>query len=41
MRKGELFVLLIDEREAITAAALEAAARGFLAEITRQRGGSK
>jgi hypothetical protein len=38
MTKGELFVLLIDEREAVTADALEAAAKGFLAELADRRG---
>jgi hypothetical protein len=39
MRKGELFVLLIDEREALTANALDAAARGFLGELAKLRAG--
>ena len=34
MQKGELYVMLIDEHEAVTADALDAAARGFLAEVT-------
>jgi hypothetical protein len=36
MQNGELALLLIDEREAVTAAALEAAADGFLAELAKQ-----
>lgn len=36
---GELHVLLIDERDAVTAEALDAAARGFLAELATRRGG--
>lgn len=39
MEKGELFVLLVDEKEAITREALGAAADGFLAEIAKIRGG--
>jgi hypothetical protein len=38
MEKGELFVLLVDEREAITKDALDAAATGFLAELAKRRG---
>lgn len=41
MEKGELFVLLIDEREAVTEGALEAAARGFLAELASRRGDAR
>jgi len=37
MRRGDLFVLLIDEHEAVTREALDAAARGFLAELARVR----
>jgi hypothetical protein len=37
MRAGELFVLLIDEHDAITREDLDVAARGFLAEVTRRR----
>jgi hypothetical protein len=37
MEKGELYVLLIDERDAITKDALGAAADGFLAELKRLR----
>ncbi len=37
MAKGELFVLLVDEHEAVTAEALDAAARGFLAELARRQ----
>lgn len=36
MEKGDLFVLLIDEREAITADALNAAAKGFLGELSKR-----
>ena len=35
MRAGELYVLLVDEHDALTAAALDAAARGFLAQVAR------
>jgi hypothetical protein len=38
MEKGDLFVLLVDEHEAVTADALDAAARGFLAELARRKG---
>ena len=38
MEKGELYVLLVDEREAVTKEALGAAADGFLAELARARG---
>jgi hypothetical protein len=41
MAKGELFVLLVDEHEAITAEALEAAAHGFLAELARRKAESR
>ena len=37
MRAGELYVLLVDEHDALTAPALDAAARGFLAEVARVR----
>jgi hypothetical protein len=39
MDKGELFVLLVDEEEAVTAEALDAAARGFLAILAERRRG--
>lgn len=38
MEKGELFVLLVDERDAVTKEALSAAADGFLAELAKIRG---
>jgi hypothetical protein len=41
MAAGELFVLLIDERDAVTEPALREAAKGFLAEVvgvTSRRG---
>ena len=43
MEKGELYVMLIDEHEAVTADALDAAARGFLAEVAQRiaRGGKR
>ncbi len=43
MEKGELYVLLVDEREAVTAEALDAAARAFLAEVGKRApaGGAK
>ena len=37
MVKGELYVMLIDEHDAVTADALDAAARGFLAEVKERR----
>jgi hypothetical protein len=37
MRKGELFVLLVDEHDAVTEAELEDAARGFLAELAKKK----
>jgi hypothetical protein len=37
MEKGELFVLLIDEHDAITADALSAAATGFLGELAKAK----
>ena len=37
MEKGDLYVLLVDEHEAVKAAALDAAARGFLAERAQRR----
>ena len=40
IEKGELHVLIIDEREAVTADTLDAAARGFLAEVASRRGES-
>lgn len=36
MDKGELYVLLVDEHEAVTADALDAAARAFLAEVAKR-----
>lgn len=36
--KGELFVLLVDEHDAVTADALRAGANAFLAEVRKQRG---
>ena len=36
MEKGELYVLLIDEHEAVTGEALEGAARAFLAEVAKR-----
>ena len=43
MEKGELYVLLIDEHEAVTAETLDAAARAFLTELTKRApaGGAK
>lgn len=41
MEKGELFVLLVDEDEAVTADELDAAAQGFLAELAARRGGAR
>jgi len=38
MMKGDLFVLLVDEREAVTEVALAAAAEGFLDEVKKARG---
>lgn len=38
MEKGELAVLLVDEEEAVTAEALDAAARGFLEILASRRG---
>jgi hypothetical protein len=40
MHDGELFVLLVDEHDAVTAEALDLAARAFLAEVARVRGGA-
>lgn len=37
MEKGELFVLLVDEHEAVKAEALDAAATGFLEELARRQ----
>ena len=37
MERGELYVLLIDEQDAVTAQALEAAAEGFLAELDARK----
>jgi hypothetical protein len=39
MEKGDLFVLLIDEHEAVTAESLDAAARGFLAALAERKAG--
>lgn len=39
MERGELHVLLVDETEAITEAALEGAGRGFLAELGARKAG--
>lgn len=36
MERGELAVLLIDERDAVTAESLEAAAAGFLGELSKR-----
>ncbi len=36
MEKGELYVMLIDEHEAVTKDALDAAARGFLDEVAQR-----
>lgn len=41
MERGELFVLLIDEQDAVTEGALDAAAQGFLAELAARRGGAR
>ena len=41
MEKGELFVLLVDEHEAVTAPQLDAAARGFLGMLAARRGGAR
>ena len=41
MTKGELFVMLIDEHEALTAELLNGAARGFLAALAERQGGVK
>jgi hypothetical protein len=41
MEKGELFVLLVDEREAVTEKALSEAANGFLTELSKKRGGKR
>ncbi len=38
MEKGELFVLLIDEHDAVTKEALATAADGFLAELAKRSG---
>ena len=37
MERGDLYVLLIDEHQAVTEAALDLAARGFLTELTITR----
>ena len=37
IEKGELYVLIIDEHDAVTRDALDAAARGFLAEVKGRR----
>jgi hypothetical protein len=36
MERGELAVLLIDERDAVTAESLDAAASGFLGELSKR-----
>jgi hypothetical protein len=41
MARGELAVLLVDERDAVTSAALDAAARGFLAMLAERRGAAR
>lgn len=41
MEKGELYVMLVDEREAMTAEALDAAALGFLGELAARRAGGR
>jgi hypothetical protein len=43
MEKGELYVLLVDENDAVTTEALEGAARAFLAEVAKRApaGGAK
>jgi hypothetical protein len=41
MDASELFVLLVDERDAVTASALEGAAKGFLAEVASRRTGER
>jgi hypothetical protein len=38
MERGELFVLLVDERDAVTKEALSSAADGFLAELAKRSG---
>jgi hypothetical protein len=38
MEKGDLFVLLIDEHDAVTKEALSSAADGFLAELAKRSG---
>jgi hypothetical protein len=38
MARGELYLLLVDERDAVTSLALELAADGFLDEVSRRRG---
>lgn len=39
MDRGELFVLLVDETQAVTAEALEEAGKGFLAELESRKAG--
>jgi hypothetical protein len=41
MEKGELAVLLVDEHDVVTAEALDAAARGFLAFLAERRGAAR
>lgn len=41
MDRGELFILVIDERDVPDAATLRFAAEHFLDEVTRRRGGGK
>jgi hypothetical protein len=41
MRKGELYVLLVDERDAVTPERLSMAADGFLAEVASRRGAAR
>ena len=41
MEKHELFVLLVDELDAVTEAELDGAARAFLVEIASRRGGTR
>lgn len=39
MEKGDLYVLLVDEHDAVTGDALEAAASGFLGELAKRKVG--
>jgi hypothetical protein len=41
MERGDLFVLLIDERDAVTADVLDLAAKGFLREVASRRTGPR